>query len=110
MGVVSALMFGLVGSVQAGQRHGTRDPGVNARQHHQHKLVKKGVRSGQLTGEETRELHQEQKQIRIEERAYKSDGDLTFAERKDLHQDLNEARRNIYQEKHDDDVRPKAQP
>ena len=46
-------------------------------------------------------LVQQQKQIRVEERAYKSDGEYTAAERKDVHQDLQQSSKNIYQEKHD---------
>lgn len=82
-----------------------RDPGVNRHQHRQEHRIKQGVRSGELTREETRALAQEQRAIRQEERAYKSDGKLTKEERKDLHQDLNQASRNIYQEKHDSDKR-----
>lgn len=84
---------------------GTRDPGVNARQHVQGERVQQGVRSGELTRDEVKELNQERKSIRQEERAYKSDGVLTGAERKDLHQDLNQASKNIYEQKHDADKR-----
>jgi CRISPR/Cas system-associated endoribonuclease Cas2 len=82
-----------------------RDPGVNARQHSQHDRIAQGVRSGSLTKDEAQGLRAEQRSIRQEERAYKSDGALTRDERKDLHQDLNTASRNIYSEKHDAEVR-----
>ena len=81
-------------------------PGVNGRQHVQHDRIAQGVRSGQLTKEEAGKLHQEEKGIRQEERAYRADGKLTTAERKDLHQDLNQASKDIYQEKHDGETRP----
>jgi hypothetical protein len=84
---------------------GFHDPGVNHRQHHQHHRIKQGVRSGELTHSEARGLRQEQRQIRTEERAYKSDGKLDRAERKDLHQDLNQASKNIYQDKHNAETR-----
>jgi hypothetical protein len=58
-----------------------------------------------LTREETKNLAQEQREIRKEEREYKSDGVLTREERKDLHQDNNEASKKIYLEKHDADTR-----
>jgi hypothetical protein len=83
----------------------TRDPGVNHRQHRQHDRISQGVRSGELTREEAKTLATEQRAIRREERAYKSDGVLTRAERKDLHQDLNAASQNIYEEKHDAEKR-----
>lgn len=77
------------------------DPGVNARQHHQHQRIGNGVRSGALTPGEARRLGREQRHIRMEERRYKSDGVLTRAERADLHRDQNRASRHIWQEKHD---------
>jgi hypothetical protein len=82
-----------------------RDPGVNARQHNQHDRIGQGVRSGSLTRDEAQGLREEQRSIRQEERAYKSDGILTRDERKDLHQDLNSASRHIYDEKHDAETR-----
>jgi len=85
------------------------DPGVKHRQHHQQRRIDEGVRSGELTGQETKDLRKEERGIRQEERAYKSDGKLTRTERKDLHRDLNQASKDIYREKHDDDKRPRAQ-
>lgn len=78
-----------------------QDPGVNARQHHQQQRIGQGVRSGELTRNETRRLEREQRHIRQDERSYKSDGVLTRAERADLHHDQNRASRHIYMEKHD---------
>lgn len=89
--------------------HHPRDPGVNQRQHSQGERIRQGVRSGELTGQETRGLMQERRSIRQEERAYKSDGKLTKDERKDLHQDLNGLSKDIYNEKHDGETRPRAQ-
>ncbi len=82
-----------------------RDPGVNARQGFQRDRIGQGVRSGELTKSETMELAAEQRAIRKEERAYKSDGKLTKEERKDLHQDLNAASKDIYEQKHDAEKR-----
>lgn len=79
----------------------TRDPGVNARQHYQRDRLQDGWRDGSLTRDERRDLRAEQKEIRVEERQYKSDGVLTRAERQDLQQDLNAASQHIYQERHD---------
>lgn len=78
-----------------------RDPGVNARQHHQQQRIGQGVRSGELTRSEMRRLEREQRHIRQEERRYQSDGVLTTAERRDLQHDMNVASRHIYREKHD---------
>jgi len=70
-------------------------------QYHERQRIKQGVESGSLTREEAKGLAQQQKQIRTEEHAYKSDGRYTPAERKDVHQDLQQSSQNIYQEKHD---------
>lgn len=100
--VLCAAATSFLPSAQAGDR----DPGVNRRQHHQRHLTAGGVRSGELTRDETRAIAQDQRAIRVEERAYKADGKLTRDERKDLHQDLNATRKEIYTEKHDDEKRP----
>jgi CRISPR/Cas system-associated endoribonuclease Cas2 len=87
---------------------GTRDPGVNHRQHHQGHRIQQGAKSGELTRGETHRLRTEQRHIRHEERAYKADGHLTRAERADLHRDQNHASRDIYRQKHDAQHRPPA--
>lgn len=104
----ATLMTGLLGlgsAAQADGRPGTRDPGVNSRQHHQQHRVKQGVRSGELTHDEAKGLRHDRREIRQKEREYKSDGKLTRDERKDLHQDMNQASRDIYKEKHDAEKR-----
>ncbi|MBI4189984.1 MAG: hypothetical protein HY525_05540 [Betaproteobacteria bacterium] len=80
---------------------GTRDPGVNHRQHNQQQRIQQGVRSGELTRGEARHLGREARDIRREERIYKSDGNLSRWERADLRRDLNGLSRDIYREKHD---------
>ena len=85
-------------------------PVANGRQHLQHDRIAQGVRSGQLTKEEAAKLHQGEKGIRQEERAYRADGKLTPTERKDLQQDLNNTSKDIYQEKHDGETRPGTVP
>ena len=82
-----------------------KPPGVDRREHRQKQRIKQGVKSGELTKEETRSLKAEQRAIRAEERQMKSDGSLTREERKELHRDLNESSRNIFQEKHDTQTR-----
>lgn len=79
----------------------TRDPGVNQRQHNQQQRIQQGVRSGELTRNETRNLQGQAREIRREERNYKADGNFTRAERADVHRDLNHMSRDIRREKHD---------
>ncbi len=102
--IVSAVLIALPLVVSAG----TRDPGVNQRQHNQQGRIQQGVKSGELTAGETRRLQGEQRHIRREEARYKSDGQLTPAERADLHRDQNRASRDIYRQKHDAQDRPPA--
>jgi CRISPR/Cas system-associated endoribonuclease Cas2 len=87
---------------------GTRDPGVNQRQHNQQHRIQQGVKSGELTRGETRRLEAEQRHIRHAEARYKSDGQLTRAERADLQHDLNRSSRHLYNQKHDGQSRPPA--
>ena len=80
---------------------GIRDPGFNHRQHGQMLRIHQGATGGALTAPELRRLAGEQRTIRLEERAYKSDGFLSRRERADLARDQNLASRHIWLEKHD---------
>jgi hypothetical protein len=102
--LVSAQSF----AEQRPRPHHPRDPGVNRQQYNQGQRIQQGVRSGQLTRQETGSILEERRSIRQQERSYKSDGTLTRDERKDLHQDLNDLSKDIYAEKHDDEQRPRA--
>jgi hypothetical protein len=107
----SLMVAGIVSVASLSQAEaGVRDPGVNARQQNQQQRVRQGVRSGELTRRETRNLAEEQRDVRQLERAYKSDGQLTRAERADLHHEQNQASRDIYKQKHDAQDRPGATP
>lgn len=95
--LLTALSVGAPGLAIAGPDA----PGVDKRQHQQHKRVGKGVKSGELTRRETRGLLRGQRHIAREERRYKADGQLTGRERADLHRDLTRTSRQIYRHKHD---------
>jgi len=79
---------------------------VNERQHNQMDRIREGAASGELTRGETRRLVGEQREIRREESAYRSDGVLTGRERADLHRDLDRSSNHIRQERHDAQQRP----
>lgn len=87
---------------------GTRDPRVNRVEHSQHKRIAQGVKSGELTHAEAKDLRSDQKGIHQEEKTFKSDGKISKDERQELHQDQTAANKEIYQEKHDGQERPKA--
>lgn len=82
-----------------------RDPGVNHRQVNQTARIADGVKSGELTRDEAKDLREGRRDIRQTEQAYKSDGVLTRDERIDLHQDLNQQSRDIHEAKHNEQVR-----
>jgi hypothetical protein len=65
--------------------------------------IRSGVRSGQLTRDEARELRERQRQIRQERRVYRSDGTITRAERRDIRSDRRDLGRQIRRERHDND-------
>ena len=76
---------------------------------HQEKRIHEGVRSGELTKDEAKELQSEQRGIRQQRREALKDGKLTPEERKQLEEARDKASENIYEEKHDDEERQKAQ-
>lgn len=84
-------------------RHAQKN--VDAREYRQKERIRQGTRSGQLTGDEAKELRAQQREIRQEEKQYRSDGKFTKEERKDIRHDLNQASKDIYQEKHDTETR-----
>jgi hypothetical protein len=67
--------------------------------------IRRGVRSGQLTRDEARQLRQRRRQIGQERRTYRSDGTLTRDERRDLRRDRRELGRNVRRERRDNDRR-----
>lgn len=74
---------------------------IDARQAHQRARIAQGIGSGAVTWPEMRRLAAEQRGIRVEERAYRADGQLTAWERADLQRDLSAASRHMWWEKHD---------
>jgi CRISPR/Cas system-associated endoribonuclease Cas2 len=87
----------------------TKDRGVNKHQRHQHERIEQGVKSGELTRDEAKELRGDRKELRQKERTYMTDGKLTKEERMDLRKDSKENSKEIYNEKHDEDKRLRAE-
>jgi hypothetical protein len=115
--VLGLFIVGLTGVVSQGHAEEGR-PGrhwaknhphraeAKARQHHQRERIQQGRRSGELTKEESKELHDQQKEIRETRREYvTNDGKIDQAEMKDLREKQNAASKNIYEEKHDAEKR-----
>jgi Ni/Co efflux regulator RcnB len=106
--LLSIMTVAMTATLAISAMAGTRDHRVNQRQHNQHERIGQGVKSGELTKDEAKDLRTDQKSIRQEEQQFKSDGTMTKDERQELHQDQNAASKEIYQEKHDEQERPRA--
>ncbi len=62
--------------------------------------IRQGVRSGELTRHETRQLVKQQREIKQDKKEARADGVVTAAERKEIRQDKRKANRNIFRKKH----------
>ncbi|WP_161830523.1 hypothetical protein [Steroidobacter agaridevorans] len=78
---------------------------MNHRQVNQTGRIVNGVKTGELTHDEARELRDGRREIRQTEQQYKADGTLTRDERIDLHQDMNQQSRDIHEAKHNEETR-----
>lgn len=103
MSVVLMVLFAGVVAMPAAAAE--RERGINARQGMQQHRIQQGVREGDLTRGEARQLRGETRSVRQEERAFRADGNLSGGERWHLNRDLNRVSRDIHQQRHDDQRR-----
>jgi len=66
----------------------------------QHKRIKQGVQSGELTRAEAINLRKGQQEIREEKREARADGVVTPEEKKEIRQDQRQESRKIFRKKH----------
>ena len=78
---------------------------VNTRQENQKARIRQGVKSGELTRKEARQLVKGQAKIRTVERKAKSDGDITRKEARKLDRSLDKASKRILKQKNDNQNR-----
>jgi len=103
LGII-ALLLG--GSAEAFAQNHNRDNGRwNNRSDRQR--VRRGIRSGQITRDEARQIRERERQIRTERRGYRSDGTITREERREIRRDEREQDRYIRSQRRDDDRRPR---
>lgn len=67
---------------------------------HERHRIKEGVKSGELTKAEAKNLAKGQKEIRRDVKEAKVDGVVTKTERKEIRQDQRQESRKIYRKKH----------
>jgi hypothetical protein len=65
--------------------------------------VRRGIRSGQITRDEAREIRERERQIRDERRGYRAGGTVTRDERREIRRDERDQDRFIRQQRHDND-------
>jgi hypothetical protein len=82
----------------------TRTPVINHRQHRQERRIDRGVRNGELTRNEAHHLRGDERRISEDRRKAMADGRVTRAERRHLRREENRPGREIYLDKHNDQV------
>ena len=78
---------------------------ADRREHNQKARIRQGVKSGELTRNETQKLLKEQARIRALERKAKSDQEITRKEVRKLDRFLDKAGKYIHKQKHDNQDR-----
>ena len=83
----------------------TKTPVIKERQENQQKRIAEGVKDGELTAKETKNLESREVKIQHDKKEAKADGVVTAKERAHLQREQNHASRAIYRQKHDAQVR-----
>ncbi|HVG28388.1 MAG TPA: hypothetical protein VM864_01575 [Pyrinomonadaceae bacterium] len=102
LSVAALLLAGSTEAFAQGRIRGVRN---NDRQ--DRRRVLRGIRSGQITREEARQIRERERQIRAERRVYRADGTITREERREIRRDERGQDRYIRQQRRDDDRRPR---
>jgi hypothetical protein len=105
---LACAVFGASAQMPASPAAPAATPRIDQRQANQDKRIDQGVASGQLTRHETRRLDREQAAIQRTEHRAKADGVVTAKERKHLTKMQNRASKDIAQQKHDRQKKPRA--
>jgi hypothetical protein len=82
----------------------THTPVITHREHRQERRINQGVRSGELTRNETRHLRGDERRIGREKRMAMAEGRMNRGERRHLRREENRTSRAIYRDKHNDRV------
>lgn len=96
--LLSVLMMGAFATTTIAQ---SRTPHINHKRVHQHDRIHHGVKSGNLTVREARQLRMQQRDINRTVRIAKADGVITPRERAMIRHKQRMASRNIYVQNHD---------
>jgi uncharacterized membrane protein YebE (DUF533 family) len=92
--LVTAIILGAFFSTASAQQT------IKQKGRHERHRIAQGVKSGELTKAETKNLVNGQKEIHQDVKAAKADGVVTKEERKDIKKDQRQESRKIYRKKH----------
>lgn len=87
-------------AIAIGLSIGSADAQIRHRVQNQHHRIRQGVKSGELTKRETRNLVNDQRELHQDVKLAKSDGKITAGEKKIIKKEENQNSREIYRKKH----------
>src|SRR6266581_6017491 len=96
MGLTAALLTLLAGASMADTAASTNTLRIDRREARQHARIRQGVKSGEFTRPEARNLRHGQRHVRRMERRAKADGKVTAGERTRITRAQNHESRKIY--------------
>jgi hypothetical protein len=92
--------FLLIAALVIGASVSSADAQIRHRAQNQHQRIKQGVKSGELTRPEAKNLRGDQKDLHQDIKLAKSDGKITRKERKIIRKEEKKDSREIYRKKH----------
>lgn len=101
MSKIVAAALALISMSTVASAYDGRQSQIDRRESYQERRIQQGVRSGEITRSEARQLEAEQARIRQMERNAARDGHISRSEAAQIRATQNAASRHIYQESHD---------
>ena len=98
--------FLILAVLAAGLSLSSADAQIRHRAQNQHQRIRQGVKSGELTRAEAKNLREDHKDLHQDVKLAKSDGKVTKEERKIIRKEEKRNSREIYRKKHNRRERP----
>ena len=92
--------FFLIAAILFGMDISSANAQFKKRSQNQKHRIRQGVRSGEITKKETKNLIEERKEIHRDVKLAKADGKITLNERKIIRKEQRKQRQAIYRKKH----------
>lgn len=103
--LLSVIALVLAGSTEVFAQNRDRNNRGRYNNRQDRQRVRRGVRSGQITRAEAREIREREQRIRAQRRGYRSDGVITPEERRQIRRGERGQDRYVRQQRRDDDRR-----